>query len=447
MALPPSEILVRFNIRMSIRCRRMRVVTFVMICLTVYCSACARDFFGGSSTKYGLSNEICDFYAVDCVADTLVCSPKYGCTRYIECEGAETVKLSAVKDSTLNLGVVFYDKEKHPIGFRDFFSCSLTDGGMVTLDVPQNATFFRTSYYNSSNQQKKGEFHYVLEGMLPQGYRPFHEEPIYFSVSVEQKLGAYQDGFVGKSEKKATTGVLLLPPNYDPQGKPVPIIMYCHGYSHYVYYDHWGSTGNFLKQKYNWTTRGYAVFDCNGARNDNRREHFTSVGSPQFVEAMALCYEYIKEHYNVEHQVYVVGGSAGGPLALNYARFKDDVKAVALLSPWVDIYKCAWGQNVRSNFVKYLEFKNTSNYDEDKVYKYNPVLHPEELKAPLRCWVSSREKGGLIYNNAYHYVNLLKELSKDADITEVAKLGHSQLVSGATPEIDFGVVDWFDANR
>lgn len=241
--------------------------------------------------------------------------------------------------------------------------------------------------------------------------------------------------------------MLLLPPNYDPKGKPVPIIMYCHGYSHYVYYDHWGSTDSFLKQKYNWTKKGYAVFDCNGARNDNRRDHFTSVGSPQFVEAMKLCYEYIKDNYNVEHQVYVVGGSTGGPLALNYARFMDDVKAVALLSPWVDIYKCAWGQNVRHNFVEYLGFKNTTKYEEDKAYRYNPMLHPEELTVPLRCWVSTSEAGGLIYNNAYEYINLLKELGKDADITEAVKLGHSQLVSGATPEIDFGVADWFGANR
>lgn len=414
--------------------------------MSVCCTACEGSIFG-SSAKYGLSNEICDFYAVDCIADTLVYSSKYGCTRYIECEGAETLKLSAVKDSTLNLGVVFYDNDKHPIGFRNFSSCSLTDGSMVTLDVPQNAIYFRTSYYNSSHQQKKGEFHYVLEGLMSQGYRPFHEEPIYFSVSVEQKLGAYQDSLASKSEKKATTGVLLLPPNYDPKGTPVPIIMYCHGYSHYVYNNHWGSTDSFLKQKYNWTSRGYAVFDCNGARNDNRREHFTSVGSPQFVEAMDLCYDYIKEHYNVENQVYVVGGSAGGPLALNYARFKDNVKAVALLSPWVDLYTCAWEQYVRQNFVEYLGFKDTSTYEAEKADRYNPMLHPDEINVPIHCWVSSSEKGNRIYTGTYKYVDLLKECGKDVGITEAQRLGHSQLVSGATPEIDFGVADWFDANR
>ena len=158
---------------------------------------------------------------------------------------------------------------------------------------------------------------------------------------------------------------------------------------------------------------------------------------------MRLTYEYIKEHYNVSDYIYVIGGSAGGPLALNYARFNSNVKGVALLSPWTDLYYCTWQLGYRSIFVEYYDFPNTNIYQSNVVSSFDPSLNKEEFNIPMKLWIGEKEMGSYIYTTSMSFAAEMKELGKSFDVEIVEGLEHQQLVSGANMYVDKGVVDWF----
>ena len=389
------------------------------------------------------SNDICDYFYLDITTNSIASSKTYGVSRYIDCDGARSLKIKAIRSKNSHLGVVFYDDDKmviNSIPFKD----RIADGdNMISVEVPSGACFFRTSYYNSSVQyKKKDSFEYLLADYHCNRYRKYQSGNIYFSVNVIQDFDYYSKGDEGKNVL-ATTSVLTLPKNYNPEGEPVPIIMYCHGYSHYVYYDTWGSTESFSKQKQHWTDMGFAVFDTNGARNNNKQAAFYSAGAPQFVEAMRLTYEYVVTHYNVSDTIYIVGGSAGGPLALNYARFNGNVKAVALLSPWTDLYDCIWQRGCRSIFEEFYGFPGEDVYYSDIVEYYDPSKNTDDFTAPIKIWISSLEKGGLIYRECNEFRKAMESSGKDIDFEEVPGLEHSELVSGANEYIDRSVAEWF----
>lgn len=416
-------------------------ILFLLICI-YSCSLAVPDSLDRVRGE-NPSNDICDFYYLNISTNSLVVSKVYGVSRYIDCDNAHQLRITRIPTSNRHFGIVFYDKNKQAIESVPFFSNKFLDKTDIIVEIPSGASFFRTSYYNTSQQKKRGiPFEYELDNKPGLNYRKYQTGNIYFSVNVVQDLAYYSDGSESDNVQ-ATTSVLALPPQYDPYGDPVPIIMYCHGYSHYVYYDKWGSTDSFNAQKKHWTDMGFAVFDTNGARNNNKRAAFYSAGCPQFVEAMRLTFEYIKANYNVSDEVYIVGGSAGGPLALNYARFNSDVKGVALLSPWTDLYDCIWQQGCRSIFVEFYGFPDENNYCDSIVEYYDPSKNLEEYSVPIKIWISTKEKGGTIYRRSHLFVDEMKGLGKEIEIEEIPGLQHSELVSGANEIVDFGVAEWF----
>ena len=393
------------------------------------------------------SNDICDYFFLDITTDSLVDSDSYGVSRYIDCDGASYLKIKSLHTNNKRLGIAFYDSEKRIVRTVSFKDKQINDNDEIRVEVPSGASFFRSTYYNTSCQSsKRMQFNYRLENYSAGRFRKYQSGNIFFSINVVQNFSYYSKEDTG-TDIKATTSVLTLPAQYDPEGTPVPIIMYCHGYSHYVFYDTWGSTESFREQKKHWTDMGFAVFDTNGARNNNKRAQFYSAGSPQFVEAMRLSYEYILENYNVSDEVYIVGGSAGGPLALNYARFNKNVKGVALLSPWTDLYDCIWQQGLRSIFVEYYDFHGDDTYYDGIVNYYDPSKNMDELSVPIKIWVSSLERGGFIYNNSLSFYTGMKELNKDIEFEEVPGLQHSELVSGANEYVDTSVAAWFKSHN
>ncbi len=419
----------------------MRIAVLLMGC--VCCSSNAPTIRDSVEGVVVANSDICDFYYLDIATNSLVDSKTYGVSRYIDCDGAHSLRIKAIKSKDRHLGVVFYDNEKKVINSISFIEGVADDNNMINVEVPSSACYFRTSFYNSLSQSKnKISFEYQLTDYPCEHFRKYQSGNIFFSVNVIQDFDYYTKGGDGNTVL-ATTSVLTLPENYDPVGEPVPIIMYCHGYSHYVYYDTWGSTESFSRQKQHWTDMGFAVFDTNGARNNNKKAAFYSAGAPQFVEAMRLTYEYIAAHYNVSDVIYVVGGSAGGPLALNYARFNNNVKAIALLSPWTDLYNCIWQQDCRSIFEEFYNFPRDNVYYSDIVEYYDPSKNTDDFTVPIKIWISSLEKGGLIYRECNVFRNAMESSGKAIDFEEVPGLGHSELVSGANEYIDRSVAEWF----
>ena len=409
--------------------------------------------------EYLTQDEICDFFAIDGTTGEKVSSSTLGCTRYVDVLSEKVLYLPVLQITNDNLGYAFYDIDKNyisggsQIGDNDFT--------YKKVAVPKDAVYIRFSsrtyaWMKTNNYLDKDEIN-VPCGYLPNGKRPYQDGLIFFSVKVNQKINKYWDASVVDNtddDYEYTTGVLILPKNYTQTGKPVPLIMYCHGYSHGVWYDHWGDTDTFLQQKEYWASKGYAVFDCNGARNNNKTVHFVSAGCNQFVEGYRKCYEYIVRHYNVDKNIFVIGGSAGGPTAINYAyTWAKEVRALALFSTWTNIKTDAWGQGQRSPFAEYMGFNNTDVYEDDKTIGYDPALRILEVNGkdlmyipvPVKAWIGALETESVFYSGLFKFINAARNAGCSAYMCEKYGLGH-EIVSGHILCIDNEVLDWFDVH-
>ncbi len=402
------------------------------------------------------ADELADYYGITADGTTLGAS-KLGCTSFIDCTDVESITLTmADLQTTYTWGLAFYDKDKNFLSFVEQGSSSAEPQSIEkSIPVPEAAAYFRTTYYNFEYRNSTGNdftctLHYKA-GVEPTAYRPYQNGHIYFSREVNQSLAGEEP------EIKRTTGVLALPENYSPTGEKTKLIVYFHGYSHGVYMDHWGSTDTFREQKQHFLDRGYAVMDCNGARDNNKTAQNTnsSAGSRQYVDGFRQCLQYVLEHYNVDAQVYVVGGSAGGPPAINFADWhSENVRALLLISPWTDLYKHSWGQGVREPFVEYLGFADTTNYETEKTLDVDPALrikykddgtaYIDSLTVPTRAFVGSTESSHVLYDSLITFMDALKVCQPAAQLKIWEGRGH-EIVSGAVEEIDTAICDYFDS--
>nr|DAV70624.1 MAG TPA: hypothetical protein [Caudoviricetes sp.] len=381
-----------------------------------------------------------------------------GASSFVNCKGSLYMDITfPVLPSEPSQGLVFYGSSGEVINGILRLKGDTEGVQKVRVYVPKDAVKFKTSFWDFEKSQSNGEFSceiYFQEDGLK--YRPYQKDLIFFSEKVNQTVNDYWDNtneIVTQVDYKSTTGVLLLPDNYSPDGTPSPIIMYCHGFSHGVWYDTWGSTENFLLQKKKWASMGFVVFDCNGARNNNKQVNFTGAGSIQFVSAYRKCYEYIRQHYNVEDRICVVAGSAGGPTGINFCyMYGNLVKKCALLSAWTDLKICSWEQGVRDTFVEYLGFKNTTDYEDEKTIGYDPTKRIIDVsgaemcnyKMSVKAWIGSSEVGSALYDPLFRFINALRNTGNAAYIRIVEGLTHSDVVSGNNDVVDTEVASWFN---
>ena len=154
------------------------------------------------------------------------------------------------------------------------------------------------------------------------------------------------------------TGVIMLPKNYSEEGKPVRLVIDCHGYSATI-----NSSDDFYS-KYNWCKTlvhdGYAVLGA--------VENPYHMGTPFAVESYINAYKYVLENYNVYEEVYVNGNSMGGITSINLVcSEKIPVIAHSMQYPVTSIvhqlYYNEWATDTRkrlSNFYNFA-FPNDEN--------------------------------------------------------------------------------------
>ncbi len=410
------------------------------------------------ATKHLSEDELADYYGI--TEDGTTCTAvKFGCTSYIDCTGVESITLDMVDTQTQRkFGLAFYDADKNFVSFEEQGSGSTELLSVKkTISVPENAVYFRTTYYNFEYRNSTGnEFSCALNykaGCEPPQYRSYQDGYIYFSREVNQSLPGEAP------EYKRTTAVLALPENYSPTGEKTKLIVYFHGYSHGVYMDTWGSTENFRLQKQHFLERGYAVLDCNGARDNNKTAGNTNsgAGSFQYVDGFWQACQYVFDNYNIDDQVYVIGGSAGGPPAINFSDWHaDNVRALMLLSPWTDLKVQSWGQGIREPFVEYLGFANTETYEAEKTVEVDPALrikadgngtaYIDSIKVPVRAFVGANDTVVSMHASLAAFMDALKVCQPAAELKIWEGKGH-EIVSGADTEIDTAICDYFDSVR
>lgn len=406
-------------------------------------------------------NILCDGFALTSDGLYLVDS-RFSITSYIECKGAKSLNISMMQtNNSNNYGLAFYDESKRLISFINSYKSFVNSYLIKNYDIPSDAYYFKTTYYNSSDTVNYNEFIceliYENDTVLSK-YNSYQNEMIFFSQSINQNIDFYEnDNYIeNDTDYKNTTGVIYLPKNYSEDGEKSPVILFFHGLSHYVYYGKFGNSDSFLKQKEHWHDKGFVVVGCNGARDNSMNGSFRSA-APQFVEAYKKCLEYVISNYNVEDEVYVVAASAGGPCAINFCYEYEKVKALVLLSTWTDIYECQWKQNDRATFVEYLGFESTSKYENNIADKYNPAKHIktdeegneyiDDLNIPVIAFIGEKETGGIIDNNLRKYINALNNYNQNTSLVVFDNLEHSEVCSGGVEEVDNAVIEFFLKNK
>lgn len=159
-----------------------------------------------------------------------------------------------------------------------------------------------------------------------------------------------------------STGVLLLPPNYSHNGKPVPLIIFVHGSGNY---SNLGEKvfGNYYMEYFAyWQKEGFAVVDFYA-----RTSKYGSVGGdvngmPTNLASYEQGYKWLVEHYNIDKSgCYVGAKSMGGVGALMICYSKAiPVKAADLFAPALNPFyqQCGYGIGSRMDYVADLRLDN-----------------------------------------------------------------------------------------
>ena len=377
----------------------------------------------------------------------LVDSNLFGVTSYIDCLGTETinVRMPIITSGQSAVGLAFYDGTKTQLSFIASNVGGANGAEIREIPVPSGATYFRATYWNYEQAQTYGEWYCAfISAQYGYGkYRPYQDGYIFYSPKVNQAVNQYWETDLATEQGEdyeQTTGVLLLPTTYTSTGKPTPVIMYFHGISHYVYYDHWGDGDAFRTQKAQWAAQGFAVIDCNGARNNNKTGGFTSGGSLQYSDGYHKCYEYVKQHYNVEDYCHVICASAGGIPGINYCYWFNDVKSLQMLSAWTDLKNNSYANGQTASMIEYLGCDFTNGYDatKDKTIGFDPTLriitvdgvkYLPQGKIPMKAYLGSTEQGNHIWNALQNYVTALRNAGQSVSLRVVNGATHKNICS------------------
>ena len=418
---------------------------------------------GGTESGYIAElngDEVCDYYAINKSGEH-VAATGYGCTSYIDCYGCGEMEITNIQQpSATNYGIAFYDENKTFLSFVATAVGSETKSVLQTVTIPEEAHYFRATFFNYEQQKKYGEFSCSLvyqNGLVSkEGKRPYQDGYIFFSQRVNQSVTAYYDtsqDIANKGEYKVTTGVIALPNTYNPTGKKTPVILYAHGLSHYAYYGTWGNTDTFREQKQHWLDMGFAVIGCNGARDNNKKGQFASGICPQGVNGYKQCLDYALEHYNLDPQVFLFAGSAGGAIGWNFlSMYGQCVKAAVFVAAYADIKDDAYGGGGQKNlFKEFLGFTDASVYEVDKTIGFDPILKIVTVNGKKYCFdyygtpiyglYGSQDTYALI-NNHKAMFEALRNAGATAQLRRIEGVGH-EIVSGAILSVDVEIGNWF----
>ena len=134
-----------------------------------------------------------------------------------------------------------------------------------------------------------------------------------------------------------TSGRLILPPNYDIEGVPVPLIVFVHGSDSYTTWN--GSFPSaYLTYLQYLANEGFAIFDCYPWTNRITASTWSPIAIPINKQAYLTGIKYVCERYNIDiNNVSLICKSQGGNIG-HWACVTDDFdfKAVALFAPTTD---------------------------------------------------------------------------------------------------------------
>lgn len=146
--------------------------------------------------------------------------------------------------------------------------------------------------------------------------------------------------YLGDSSRVFDCGWVMFPPNYTPDGEPVPLVVYCHGTTGYpsLYADASERTAESLYAEgvRFLCNNGYAVADCSGLTSaDNPNNSNCSLGMPSHRTSIVNMVKYLTANYNIcDDGIYIYGKSAGGFITHSLAYMQPiKIKAAGAMNP------------------------------------------------------------------------------------------------------------------
>lgn len=240
------------------------------------------------------------------------------------------------------------------------------------------------------------------------------------------------------------TGRMLLPPNYDPDGDPVPLIIYMHGSQSFTTWTsemqrattwnkYLADEGFAVMDLFGWTSKYAVTYNNNFAGND-------PYCIPLHVSAHEAGVKYVCSRYNVDiENIHVVSKSMGGMLAL-YCVLQNpfNVRSVGMFAPVLDYISIRGAHNPTSQvweatadelgFVGDVDdWKNNYMYEADGVAYIN--LNKEafiSLNPAWQCLIGQtlQEKVNASIDNCQKYwTNKARtDIYQDTDLAQIGKV-------------------------
>lgn len=199
--------------------------------------------------------------------------------------------------------------------------------------------------------------------------------------------------------------ILKLPKTYSGSGTPTRLVYYAHGAGSskegMVTANSWFPENNTLIDD-SLLANGYAIFDVNGG------PIVENMGGSWVVQSAYKAYEYIRQHYHVHKEIFVIGLSMGGLSSTNFVnRHSPIVLAHGMFCPVLDLYRQAWKNpwysTTRRSLARTYNLKDSSGntWEPGKVRGWNPLytntffnttdtfkIHP----VPVKIWHGTNDK-------------------------------------------------------
>ena len=196
-------------------------------------------------------------------------------------------------------------------------------------------------------------------------------------------------------EKHYTSGKIKIPPNYTPNGEPVPLIVFIHGSAEYGSVNSKEMTKTY-EDYYNYLRDcGYAVFDCYGFGTKYEKSWCSTFATPTNRKCYLLGIKFILDNYNVDgNNIFVSCKSLGGIQALSlYYETDINIKAVGMLAPELNPIHVNFGYSPGQRYA----VCNDLGFSED----VNSVLNPAGGKPEVNCRVEKDENYIAYVNENY----------------------------------------------
>lgn len=339
--------------------------------------------------------------------------------------------------NTYHLGA-YYDASK---AFIDDFA-----NGVYALSTPADCAYIRysiaaadigTAQLELGTAETSYEHYAIAQNVSSKGL-PYADGFISFTVAVNQTKSdntvAYNELSEGIEDFEDVNCILHLPlPQfYSQTGEPCKLLMICHGAGSGV--DTWKEHDGYQAIVSLFNQRGYAVFDCNGFKNDALGWSFW--GNPRGVNAWRKAYQYVVNNYNVENQFSIYGFSMGGLTAMQLAFTGfPNIKCIALGSPVLSLEACYNDSSVQAVIQALYGMGET--YDASLAVGSDPYAHIVTVGVedyvfntlpPIKIWYGSTETGaGTAVEKTYaqEMVAAIVNAGGMAEYREVNGAGHN----------------------